>query len=76
MFRCLRGGSAFGGAVALDASKRFLAPEDYEYEALGFRLATPSEAQVIPEPLSVAFMGSAFVVIAVAPLRRRSKRKA
>ena len=69
--RVLRGGSwCYTGADYLTASYRNDYDPWFEDVDLGFRLASP-----IPEPISATFMGSAFVGIAVAAMRRRRKRR-
>jgi len=68
-YRGLRGGSWGEGADSLPASARNYSTPTSEVSDLGFRLASPSGPDVIPEPGTMSLFG-----IAVAAMLRRRKR--
>ena len=70
--RGLRGGSWYLTANYLSASFRYsYGTPSYDYEFFGFRLASPSGPDVIPEPGTMSLFG-----IAVAAMLRRRRRRA
>ena len=70
-----RGGSWNAGAPGLASSSRQDPPPSLEDSRVGFRLASSPETGVVPEPISVAFVGSAFLGVVAFRLRRRQKTR-